>query len=89
MKTLGKIIGVAFLTGWIGLISFGVYKSIDDSITCNKVKYVLDINRDKKLSTEEIKVFFDETETSPYTQKLLEEVPPKDYKAFLDKRKNN
>jgi hypothetical protein len=87
MKTLGKIIVGALLTGWTGLISFGIYEGVNNRIRYNKVKYVLDINRDEKLSIEEIKVFFDETETSPYTQKLLEGVPTPDYKAFLDKRK--
>lgn len=48
---------------------------------------MLDTNRDKQLSSDEIKRFYDETETTPYIKQSVFNAPSEDLNKFLDKYK--
>ena len=49
-----------------------------------EVARALDTDLDGKLSSEEIKRFYDKTGVSPYNLEALKEVPIKEQKKFLD-----
>ena len=86
-KIITNIIWGTIIAGMTGSAGFGVYKVIDNEAKKSDVKYILDINRDKQLSPDEIKRFYDETGTTPYTERLLNIVPITDLKKFLEKYK--
>jgi hypothetical protein len=74
--------------GWtIGALGTSIYFIADRGIRESKVECILDTNRDRKLSPEEIKRFYDETETTPYTKQTLFNNSSEDLNKFLDKYK--
>ena len=87
MKLVNKIVRGVFAVGIIAGISYLSIRVIKEIDTFNRVNYILDINRDGELSSEEIKRFYDETGTTPYTKQFLKKVSKGDLKKFLDKYK--
>ncbi len=82
---LGSKIAASILFGGILIGTSYVGMKIGRKIgALNKVNYILNINRDGELDSEEIKRFYDETGTTPYTEQVLENMPSKDLQKFLD-----
>ena len=86
-KIIRKIINGILLAEAIVVAGLVGYTIIDKETKRDSLEYIIDTNRDKQFSPEEIKRFYDETKTSPYTKKLLREAPIEDVERFLEKYK--
>lgn len=85
MGLVSNIVKGICVVGIITGVSYCNIRIINEEDTFARVSYILDINRDGKLSSEEIKRFYDETGTTPYTKQLLKNRPNKDFDKFLDR----
>ncbi|MDO8528459.1 MAG: hypothetical protein Q7S06_01040 [Nanoarchaeota archaeon] len=89
MGLVGKIAkgtGLSVLALAIGLYLTGyIWNTVDEAKINRKlkeVKYELDVDRDTKLSQEEIRTFFDKTGISPYTEKSLKSLSLEELQSF-------
>ncbi len=84
-KALLNIICGASLAWTVGMLGFVTYQAIEHEAKRNKVEYILDTNRDGNISSDEIKRFYNETETTPYIKQKLPDFKTEDLNKFLDK----
>ncbi len=83
MGLVGKMVGGIIITAVCGGIIYGTLRYAGRTMTENAVMSILDTNLDGKLSSEEIKRFYDETGISPYNEKALKLVPLEEQKKFV------
>jgi hypothetical protein len=83
MGLAGKIVGGVLITAICGGAIYGALRLAGRSLTETAVMSILDTNLDGKLSSGEIKKFYDETGISPYNAKALKSVPLEEQKKFV------
>jgi len=83
MGLVGRIVGTVLFTAACGGAIYGAIRWADKTYTENTVMNILDTNMDGKLSSEEIKRFYDETGVSPYNAKAFKSVSLEEQKKFV------
>jgi len=91
MSDIVRIIGGSCLAILITIgagLGFGIYQQIDIGVKREDVKNILDVNKDGKLSSKEIKRFYDELGINPYNERLLYDFSnQQNLSRFLEKYK--
>jgi hypothetical protein len=77
---------VIILTGIIlTLVGVVIYDEFEQISKMNKVEFILDENKDGKLSSGEIKRFYDEMGINPYIKDSFYSLPEKSFEKFLNR----
>jgi hypothetical protein len=82
-KWISSLVKAIVIGGVMGALSTATIQCYREISLRNQAKYILDIDKTRKLSDVEIKRLYDEIGLSPYTQNAFDNLSTKDLETFL------